>query len=270
MKEFKVCRFLVFALVLNFILPLPLLADSIGKFRDVQGNVSLTRAKTDSRPRTGDNVELDDLVSTRERARTKISLSDNTLLTLGQNSKLTITRYLLSPQKKTGVISLKMGTLHSQIQKTMDSSFEVHTPNAIVGARGTAWLTVAEVVNGVLQTKVYVLEGTVTVFNAAIPGQIVTLTAGQFTTVIGGLAPALPAAFEPVVVEGIMSELGVSGAEAVGAAAGSAITQGITVGTIPVGIAVGAAMIGAAIAAGSSGGGGGGYTTPTHTTTSHH
>jgi hypothetical protein len=269
MNNSGVIRLLVFVLVVNFILPLPVLADSVGKFRDVQGNVSVTRVKADSKAKTGDDVRLNDLVSTREKSRTKIALSDDTLLTLGQNSKLEITRYLFSPQKKASTISLKMGTLHSQIQKTVDSSFEVRTPNAIAGARGTVWLSVVEVVNGVLQTNIYVLEGTVTVFNAAVPGQIVTLAAGQFTTVIGSLAPALPAAFSPAVVQGIMGQLGITSVEAIGAAAGSAITTGVTAGTVSVGIAIGTGIVGAAIAVGSSSGSSS-DTTTTHTTTSHH
>ncbi len=269
MKSSGVVRFFALVLVCHFVLPLPVLADSVGKFRDVQGNVSFTRAKADNKAKAGDDVQLNDLVSTREKSRTKIALSDNTLLTLGQNSRLEITSYLYSPQKKAGAISLKMGTLHSQVQKAVDSSFEVRTPNAIAGARGTAWLSVVEVVNGVLQTNVYVLEGTVTVFNAAIPGQIVTLAAGQFTTVIGSLAPALPAAFSPAVVECIMGQLGISSVQAVGAAAGSAITAGTAAGTVPVALAVSAGIIGGVVAVSGSSGSSS-DTTTTHTTTSHH
>lgn len=269
MRGQKNIRFLALVFIAHLVFPLSILADTVGTFRDVQGTVLLARSKVDISPKTGDDVQLNDFVSTREKSRTKLALTDETVLTLGQNSRLEITSYLVSREKKAGIISLKSGALHSYIQKKIDSSFEVHTPNSVTGARGTAWVTVAQIVNGMAETDVYVLEGTVTVFNTAIPGQAVTLAAGQSTTVIGFAAPAVPAAFQPAVIQGIMGNLGMS-AEAAGAAAGSAITAGTAAGTVPVAVGIGAAIAGGVVAVGGSTGSGGSGITPTHTTTSHH
>lgn len=257
-RSFKL--FIVLFLALQFVLPLPLLADSVGKFRDVTGDVSLTRVKAVSKPKAGDNLEMKDLVSTAAKSRAKLLLSDDTLLSVGQNSQLEITSYLLAKDKRTSTISLKTGTLHSQVEKFLDpnSSFEVHTPTAVAGARGTGWLTVIELVNNVTQTSIYALEQSVAVFNPVLASQSVMVTAGTFTTVVAGMAPTLPVAFAPAAIMGIMGELGVSmpaglGA-AVGAEAGAMVAGGVTTGTVVAGAVVGAAIIGGvAIAASSSG-----------------
>ena len=271
-KSILAIRFIVLFLSLTILFPSPLLADVIGEFKDIRGNVSLNRSKTILKPAVGDNVQSKDMVATGDKSRAKLLLSDESLLSVGQNSNLEITEYLLDKSRRTSIISLKAGSLHSKVEKFLepDSKFEVHTPTAIAGARGTAWLTVIETINNVIQSTVYAMEQSVAVFNPAFPSQIVTVAAGNFTTVAAGLAPTIPAAFAPAAVQGFMGQIGLSmpagaGASTVGAGAGIATAGGIGAGTIAAAV-VGTAVVAAGIASASSSS----DSSPTTTTTTHH
>jgi hypothetical protein len=261
----------VVLLALQILFPAPLLADVIGKFNEIRGDVSLMRAKTTITPKVESAVETKDVVATGDKARAKLLLTDDTLLSVGQKSNLEVTEYLLDKNRRSSVISLKAGTMHTKVEKFLDpdSKFEVHTPTAVAGARGTEWLTVISENPG---TTFYALQNAITVFNPALPTQVVIVSAGQFTTVAAGLAPTLPAAFAPAVIQGIMGQIGVTmptgaaGAGAAGASAGAAAGAGIGAGTIAIGAAAVAA--GLAVAAGSSGSSS--TTTTSHSTTSHH
>jgi hypothetical protein len=278
MKKYKLLmRCLVLLLALQILLPFPLFADTIGKFNEIKGDVSLSRARAGLKPNVGDDIQTKDMVSTGDKSRAKLLLSDDSMLSVGQKSNLEITEFLLGKDKRTSIISLKTGLMHTKVEKFLDpnSKFEVHTPTAVAGARGTAWLTVLEVINNVAQSSIYALEQAVAVFNPALPTQVVTVTAGNFTTVVAGMAPTIPAAFAPAAIQGMMGELNVpmagAGAGTAGAGAGAAAAGGIGAGTIAA-VIVGAAALAAAVASASSSSSGSTTThsTTTHSTTSHH
>jgi len=248
--------------------PVSLLADTVGKFSEIRGNVSLTREKATIKPKVDDGLQIKDLVSTGKRARTKLLLGDDSMLSVGQNSKLEITQFLIERGKRTSILSLKAGTMHTKIAKAFEkgSRFELNTPTAVAGVRGTEFLTVISENPGV---TFYALSESITVYNPAFPTQIVTVAAGNFTTVALGAIPTIPAVFTPAMIQGIMEQLGVSmpatgagaGAATAGAQAGAGAAAGVGAGTIAA-VAVGAAVVAAGVAAATSGGGGG--VTPTH------
>jgi hypothetical protein len=292
MKKYKLAiHYFVFFLAIQILLPFPLFAaDTVGKFNELRGDVSLTRAKKSLKPDVGDDIQIKDIVTTGDKSRAKLLLSDDSLLSVSQNSNLEITKFLLYKNRRTSIISLKAGAMHTRVEKFLDpnSTFEVHTPTAVAGARGTAWLTVIEVINNVAQSSIYALEQAVAVFNPALPTQVVTVAAGNFTTVAAGLAPTLPAAFAPAAIQGIVGQLGAqipagtgtaagtgtgaagagtgtgaagAGAGAAGAGAGAATAAGVGAGTVAAGVA-GVAAIAAGVAAASSSSGS--STTPVH------
>jgi hypothetical protein len=264
-------RGIVFFIAIQILFPLHIFAQSVGKFTEVRGNVSLTRAKATSTPKTEDAIQIKDLISTGERSRAKLLLGDDSLLSVGQKSKLEITRFLVERNKRTSILSLRTGTMYTKVARRFeqDSTFEVHAPMAVAGVRGTEFLTVISENPG---ATFYALTEAITVVNPAFPAQIVTVTAGQFTTVALGAIPAIPAAFTPAMIQGIMGQLGVAmpatgagagagagaagaqtagGTAAAGTAAGTATAAGVGAGTIA-GVAAGAAAVAAGVAAASS------------------
>ena len=286
-------------LALQILFPVQVFADVVGKFNDIRGDVSLTRANAAITPKVEEAVQTKDVVATGDKSRAKLLLTDDTLLSVGQKSRLEVTEYLLDKNKRTSIVSLKAGALHTKVEKFIEpgSKFEVHTPTAVAGARGTEWLTVVSENPG---TTFYALQNAITVFNPAMPTQVVTVAAGQFTTVMAGLAPTLPAAFNPMVLQGVMGQWNLAGvgeaaasgtagtgtgagagtgtgagagagatgastsaagaAGAAGAGAGAAAGAGIGVGTV----AIGAAAAAAGVAAAAAATGGGTTPTPSH------
>lgn len=264
-------RVVVFFIAIQILFPLHIFAQSVGKFTEIRGNVSLTRAKATSTPKAEDAIQLKDLISTGERSRAKLLLGDDSLLSVGQKSKLEITRFLVERNKRTSILSLRTGTMYTKVARRFeqDSTFEVHAPMAVAGVRGTEFLTVISENPG---ATFYALTEAITVVNPAFPAQIVTVAAGQFTTVALGAIPAIPAAFTPAMIQGIMGQLGVAmpatgagagagagaagaeaagGTAAAGTAAGTATAAGVGAGTIA-GVAAGAAAVAAGVAAASS------------------
>ncbi|HOP86462.1 MAG TPA: FecR family protein [Syntrophorhabdaceae bacterium] len=281
--------FFILFIVIQLAFPLPIFAETIGKFADIRGDVTLEREKAKLKPNVNDNVKTKDFVTTGNLSRARLLLTDDSLLNIGHNSKVEITEYLLEKNKRQSIVSLRTGALHTKVEKFLDpdSKFEVRTPTAVAGARGTKWLTVVTDNSG---TTIYAISQSVSVFNPAFPTQIVTVTAGNFTTVLAGAIPIVPVPFSAAALQGIMNQWNLvvfqPGAAAPGAAttgttttgtattgaagaagttAGTATAAGIGAGTVAAGVA-GAAAIAAGIVAatGSTG------TTTTHITPAHH
>jgi len=150
-----------------------------------------------------------------------------------------------------------------------NARFDVHTPTAVAGVRGTEWISVVEAIQNATTSSFYTLQESIMVFNPALPTEVVTVSAGQFTMVAAGVAPTIPAAFSPAILQSVTMELGAvapagttgaAGAAAAGTEAGAVTAAGVGTGTV----AVGAAAATAAAAAIAE------VTKKETTTTSHH
>ncbi|MER3425595.1 MAG: hypothetical protein C4293_22540, partial [Nitrospiraceae bacterium] len=123
--------------------------DSIGLFTGVQGNVFIAREGNPApRPvNAQDEVRSQDVIETQPHSRSKILLQDDSLLTIGANSRIDIVehRYDSERSQRSTVINLDRGVLRVLLGRAFDgpnSKFEVHTPTAVVSARGsyfTVW-----------------------------------------------------------------------------------------------------------------------------------
>ena len=283
-------RVVVFLLIFSLVLPVPLFAAVIGEFAVVSGDVTVTRAGKAIKPKVKDKVESRDLIQTGKNSNARVVLTDASAMALGPNTKLEMKQFDIQGKKTTGLFYVPTGLVQTNVAKALGpgSRFEMQTPNAIAGVRGTAWLTLVQIAtNNILQSTVYGLQQAVAVANAALPAQAVTVVAGNFTVVAGATLPTAVAAFAPATVAGLTSTLGASAipgvaagaaagatgaaagatgtAAGAGTAAGTATVAGIGTGTIAAGVVAAAAVV-AAVAASTSKS----DTTPTHTTTTHH
>jgi hypothetical protein len=134
-------------------------------------------------------MESDNIV-TRDRSRVKMLFRDDSILTLGANSKLVIKKYLYSPGSKRAesIYELADGRLRSVVGSP---GFKVTTPTAFAAARGTVFTVAYNMETGT--TEIIVLEGSVEVrnVNAEVAGSQV-VAAGQSTTVTGNRPPTTP------------------------------------------------------------------------------
>ena len=98
---------------------------------------------------TGSKIYFGDTIIVSERSNAQILLLDETALTIGEKSELTIDDFVYDPQTKVGKIvsNIKVGTVRvvtGEISKQNPENLEVNIPTGSVGARGTEFIVVTE------------------------------------------------------------------------------------------------------------------------------
>lgn len=263
---------IVFILVLQLIIPCPVYAASVGKFTSVVGKVTQTRGDKVLKPVVNSPIEAKDVINTGVQSTAKMVFDDKSTITLTPNSKMEVKEFAIKGKERRGIFSLTMGKLVANVTKFVGgkNAFEVHTPTAVCGVRGTGFeVAVAE--SG-LSTTITCTSGslTLTAFNAmGVAVGTTTIVAGQTAVITAsGIAIVEGAALGVggTAVSGA-SGTGVVGAGSAGAVGGKAMAGGITAGTVAIGTVVVGGVVAAAIAAS---GGGGGSTPVHHSAPAHH
>ena len=98
---------------------------------------------------TGSKIYFGDTIIVSKQSNAQILLLDETALTIGEKSELTIDDFVYDPQTKVGKIvsNIKVGTVRvitGEISKQNPDNLEVNIPTGSVGARGTEFIVVTE------------------------------------------------------------------------------------------------------------------------------
>ena len=98
---------------------------------------------------TGSKIYFGDTIVVKAQANAQILLLDETALTVGEKSEITIDEFIYDPQSKLGKIvsNIKIGTVKiitGEISKKNPDNLEVNVPTGSVGARGTEFVVVTE------------------------------------------------------------------------------------------------------------------------------
>lgn len=162
-------------------------APSVGSVTELSGLALVTHAAVDqSAPlRVQDDVLLLDQIETKEGAVVRVLLGGRATVTVRELSVLTVTEDL-----RRSIVDLQGGKLALKIAKGTlkpGESVEVHTPNAIVGIRGS--LVVVEVKGSAdaPQSTFTALEAThpIEVSSRSDPSRVVSLAPNQTVHVSG-------------------------------------------------------------------------------------
>ena len=169
-----------------------------GTVSSASGGVQIQRGAAVTAAAPGAPVNQGDKIVSGVEGAAVITLSDGSQLELQPSTDITIDQYTSGGSTPTRV-GLASGTLKSAVHKTpgTPANFQVHTPNAIVTARGTAFYTSYTPTSpqtgnlpGVSHyTEVAVIEGTVNLAQAAAPDRGVEIAQGTTGTVAGEEAP---------------------------------------------------------------------------------
>lgn len=132
-----------------FSLTLPAYAEGVhGILRVVKGEVKIKSAKTNSevRARIGEKVFPKDVIITGKDARAKIVMVDNNEINVSPESQIEIQNYEYDPSagKKEVLLNVIYGKVRSKVEQKYDgktSKFQIKTPSAVAGVRGTDFLT---------------------------------------------------------------------------------------------------------------------------------
>lgn len=139
-----------------------------------------------------DDLYLGDTIRTQTNSKVKMVFKDDSTVSLGPQSVMQIKVFDYAPQKEQRVstFAVAQGKARAVVGRLFgsDSKFEIETPTAIAGVRGTffmVWVLSPEV------TRVFVLEGKVSVRNVKpeVTGEVI-VTEGKTTTVQEAAPPA--------------------------------------------------------------------------------
>jgi FecR protein len=92
----------------------------------------------------GTIVHMNDELKTGPKARLQVTFRDQTTLTLGENARIVVDKYVFNPEESAGELLLsstkgafRMAT--GRLAAMRDRQINVSTPNASLGVRGTDW-----------------------------------------------------------------------------------------------------------------------------------
>jgi len=140
-----------------------------------------------------DHVLFKDVIQTHHESRTRAFFQDDSMLTVGENSRVEINEYVYDPDQnnRRAIVKLMEGqvrALVSKVFKANGSRFEVHTPSAVAAARGTYF-------------TVWAANGQSGIINIGEKGRVdftsggttVAVDPGFFSVAEEGKAPSVPA-----------------------------------------------------------------------------
>ena len=168
--------------------------DGIGFYTAVLGQASVTHpGEARVLPvKLHDEVLFKDVIQTQDESRTRALFQDDSMLTVGENSRVEIDEYIYNPEKnvRQAIVKLMQGqvrALVSKVFKANGSRFEIHTPSAVAAARGTYF-------------TVWVENGQSGIINIGEKGRVdftsggitVAVDPGFFSIAHEGQAPSVP------------------------------------------------------------------------------
>jgi hypothetical protein len=135
------------------LLTLPLFSQAqtepIGYVKVVTGEAWVTNAGQRVRAQRGTPVLLGSQLRTQAGASLGVSFKDNTMMSFGPDTELTVDEYLYEPADEQLKLSTRLmrGTLNyisGVIAKLKPDAVSVRTPMGVIGVRGTQFLVKAE------------------------------------------------------------------------------------------------------------------------------
>ena len=123
-------------------------ATDIGQVKIAKGQVTIERQGKSMPAAVGARLQVADIVKTGVDGSVGITMDDDSLLSAGPNSALSLDNYAFDSTTNQGRLdtSLNKGTLSvisGRIAKQMPDAMTVRTPNAILGVRGTEFVVSA-------------------------------------------------------------------------------------------------------------------------------
>lgn len=120
-------------------------AVDVGQIKVSKGDVAIERSGQSLPGAVGLRLQTADVIKTGSDGSVGITMSDNSLLSAGPNSVLSLDRYAFDTTTNQGQFdsSLRKGTLSvvsGRIAKQSPDAMTVRTPTAILGVRGTEFV----------------------------------------------------------------------------------------------------------------------------------
>jgi hypothetical protein len=176
------------------------LAEDVGSVASVRGDAQIGRGGAFTAATVGAGVQLGDELRTGE-GQMRVVFRDDSVIDLTERSSMTVDTQVFDPanSKYTSLLRLAAGkarALVGSIYGTPGASYEIQTPTAVAGVRGTAFLIEYDPRRDA--TDVVGIEGRIMVRSLAeVLDNTVYVTANEGTSVGRGVAPTRPEAIDP-------------------------------------------------------------------------
>ncbi|WP_224246067.1 FecR family protein [Hyalangium gracile] len=114
---------------------------SIGKVSVLEGTAKRTNGEESEALKVGSEIELNDTIEVGKASNLKLTLNDESVVMLSEDSQLTIDEATFEGQERKGFVArLGLGKVWARVKKAVagsESKFEVKTERAVAGVRGT-------------------------------------------------------------------------------------------------------------------------------------
>lgn len=166
----------------------------------VKGDIKVTGkdGKTEA-AKVGKKVAAGDTIVSGPDSRAKIVMADKNVINISPDSKITIEKYENDGKERKNVeLNVVYGKLRASVEQKYDgekSKFNVKTPSAVAGVRGTDFITGYN--PSTRSAQIITFQGSVAVGSPGPGGSIqnpVFVQAGQMTTAGAGKPPEAPKA----------------------------------------------------------------------------
>jgi hypothetical protein len=238
-----VARMLVCALALSpFASEIALADQDIGNTQVVVNDVKgVIGTQEPAVLHAGIDVFQNEVVRTGEKSASRVKFQDNTDLSVGASSEVTLDHFVFDPDptKSQVALSIAKGVVRFTTGSLPKSAYKISTPTATIGVRGTI-LTITVALDG---TTVVSVEDGIALITSH--GETVTVDAGMTTVIAPGVPPTAPGPTPPGASPpvGEMDFLLASNALPPGYAAGRAALGIFANPLVPAGIAAGLAAL---------------------------
>jgi len=123
--------------------------EAVGSVKTVQGDCTILRDGGSMAAAVGSKIYQNDTLVTGPGASAGIIFKDNTIMSIGPDSRLTIDKFAFDPANQKFAFTTKIirGTLTCYtglIAKLSNRSFRVETQTAVIGVRGTRFAVKVE------------------------------------------------------------------------------------------------------------------------------
>lgn len=196
-KKLILINLKVFVLIILAVVNSQSQTPNSAKIISIEGTTKITRVSNTGnsqriKPSTGDYLKIGDVIQTNSGGRLVIKLPDGSQAIISENTTVEIMDLTNSPRT---IFKVLRGKTRIKIEKLggKPNPYRITTPTTVIAVRGTIF----DVFVKGEETRVFVIEGEVSVANLLLPDQEVILTEGQFTRVKKESPPSPPSVFKP-------------------------------------------------------------------------
>ncbi len=176
-------------ILLILIFNLMLMAE-VGKITALKGNIKIIRGSETIVAKNGMIIEERDEIKSLKRSKAQIIFTDETVITIGQNTTFKVEEYFYEADNKKsktkfGIAKGVFKAITGQIGKISRDKFKIKTKTATIGIRGTTFM-------GVVEKKYEKIACTRGEISVKAKGREVSVKAGEITSFQSGETPSTP------------------------------------------------------------------------------